>query len=102
MGRVKPTEVRLVGDLIDQALDGADEVDVDELARAVIVALDEKRAGDRRFAAVAYIPLGDGGVWKGFGPYTTPKQARTAALGQAAPGPRPGVARVVELTLPEE
>lgn len=95
---MKPTEVRLVADTLEAAM-ASDEVVLEDLAKQIIGGLDEKRSrDDSAWAAVVYMPLGESsGVWKGLGPFSTKLAAHKAANALAAPGPQPGVARIVRL-----
>lgn len=88
MARLKPTEVRLVADIL-----AAPPVDtVEGLAEAIITALDEKRESVPQWVTIMHEPNVHELV--PFGPYSTENQARKA-LGQlASAGPKPASAWV--------
>lgn len=91
--RLKPTEVRLVADVISREYDSADEA-----AEAAIRALDEKRAKDESWCFLYYDP--NGKVYITFGPYKTKNAAERARKNLSSPGPLP--ARGMPLKLREE
>lgn len=91
--RLKPTEVRLVADIISREYDSADEA-----AEAAIRALDEKRAKDESWCFLYYDP--NGKVYITFGPYKTKNAAERARKNLSSPGPLP--ARGMPLKLREE
>lgn len=71
MARIKPTEIRLVADLLDP-----DRTDPDasrELAEEIIVALDEKREKDDLYIIAAR--LADWAPITAYGPWSTKNQA---------------------------
>ena len=79
--RIKPTEVRLVSDLLMEPADS-----VEDKAREIIMALDEKRMSDPMFilgTMLGDIPL----IW---GPFATANQAAKAASKLAMPVALPG------------
>ena len=101
VSKPKPTEVRLLTNMLEQAFLEADsaegELDLEEVSVSLLEALQDKRDGAAQYAAICYIPFGDTAVWKGYGPYSTKHQAEKAGAKVVAPGPDPGVWRVVTL-----
>ena len=91
--RLKPTEVRLIADVISREYDSADEA-----AEAAIRALDEKRAKDEMWCFLYYDP--NNKVYITFGPYKTKNAAERARKNLVSPGPLP--ARGMPLKLREE
>lgn len=91
--RLKPTEVRLVADIISREYDSANEA-----AEAAIRALDDKRAKDEMWCFLYYDP--NGNVFITFGPYKTKNAAERARKNLSSPGPEP--ARGMPLKLREE
>lgn len=88
MPRVKPTEIRLVEEML---LD--EHPDATSLARDIIIALDTKRESDELYALLTQ----QGNVLWGYGPYPTSHAALKAAGKMVAPGPEPMPCRVVRL-----
>lgn len=88
MPRVKPTEIRLVADLLQKPAE-----DADELSELIIRSLDEKRMSDSCFVLgtmIGDIPL----LW---GPFATANQASKAASKLTSPGPEPLKGRVMRV-----
>jgi hypothetical protein len=92
--RIKPTEIRLVADVISREYDSAAEA-----AEAAIRALDEKRARDNEMWCFLYYDP-NGQVFVTFGPYPTKTAAERARKNLSSPGPLP--ARGMPMKLREE
>lgn len=90
MSRVKPTEIRLIADLLQKPAD-----DADELAERIIRSLDEKREKDERWGVVYYDPNTKAVI--NYGPYATKTQAQKALSGLVSPGPKPAAGIAVKL-----
>lgn len=90
MPRIKPTEIRLVADLLQQPAD-----DADELSERIIRSLDEKREKDERWGVVYYDPNTKAVI--NYGPYPTKNTAKKIMEGLVSPGPLPARAVVVKL-----
>lgn len=96
--RVRPLEVRALVPLLEQEWDSAEQ-----LAEALIRALDEARASRVSYVGVAKFPVGDGsqGHWYyAVGPYPGRKSAEKALRGDPAASLATALA-VVPLTSPE-
>ena len=82
MMRVKPTEVRLVSDLLSKPA-----ADADELAETIITSLDSKRMKDEKWVVIyQWQPQEGRFVTITYGPYNTRKQAEKAMSGLVSPG----------------
>ena len=82
MGRIKPTEIRLVAKMLEQPAD-----DADSLAESIIVALDDKRQKDDRWMVIyQWQPKEQRFVTITYGPFNTRKQAEKALGGLVSPG----------------
>ena len=94
MARIKPTEIRLVAELLMQPADSAEEK-----AKEIITALDQKREGDEQFALLFQWQASEDGrpVVIGYGPYPTRNQALKDSEYLISPGP--SVARAMTLPL---
>lgn len=80
--RIKPTEIRLVADLLTQPA-----ADADELAEMIITNLDTKRMKDERWVIIYQLQPSDGRfVTITYGPFNTRKQAEKAMGGLVSPG----------------
>lgn len=96
--RVRPLEVRALVPLLEQDWDSAEQ-----LAAALIEALDEARASRTSWIAVMQFPVGNGsqGWWySGIGPYPGRKSAEKAVKGHPGASLAHRVA-VVPLQSPE-
>lgn len=81
--KVKPTEVRLVSNLL---LEPAN--DSEELAEKIITQLDTKRMKDDRWVIIyQWQPQQERFITLTYGPYNTRKQAERAMSGLVSPGP---------------
>lgn len=86
---MKPTEVRMVADMLEQ-----EHPDAQSLAKAIIKALDEKRQEDDLFVLMSQV----GKYVIGWGPYPTANKAHTAASKMVSPSlTEPLAYRVVHL-----
>lgn len=85
MARVKPTEIRLVADLLMQ-----EAPDAEGLARTIIESLDEKRAQEAGkqppYCVVYYEP--NTVTLSTYGPFSTEKQAERLVKSLVSPGPK--------------
>lgn len=82
MGRIKPTEIRLVAKMLEQPAD-----DADSLAESIIVALNDKRQKDERWMVIyQWQPKQERFVTITYGPFNTRKQAEKALGGLVSPG----------------
>lgn len=80
--RTKPTEIRLVADLLTKPA-----ADADELAEMIITSLDTKRMKDERWVIIYQLQPPDGRfVTITYGPFNTRKQAEKAMGGLVSPG----------------
>lgn len=79
--RIKPTEVRLVADLLAQPA-----ADADELAEKIITNLDTKRMKDERWVIIYQWQPEEGRfITMTYGPFNTRKQAEKAMGGLVSP-----------------
>jgi hypothetical protein len=92
--RIKPTEIRLVAEVIGREYDSAEEA-----AEAAIRAIDEKRARDNEIWCFLYYDPNNK-VFITYGPYPTKSSAERARKNLVSPGPLP--ARGMPLKLREE
>ena len=95
---MKPTEVKLVASLLDQEWD-----DVNELAKAIISGVDDKREkDDKPYAIIAQYRIGEGLITQTYGPFATANQAEKGVKHLSSPGPQPGRYMIVRLKSPKE
>lgn len=79
--RIKPTEIRLVADLLSKPA-----ADADELAEMIITNLDTKRMKDERWVVIyQWQPQEGRFVTITYGPFNTRKQAEKAMDGLVSP-----------------
>lgn len=90
MARVKPTEVRLVSNLLAHPADSADD-----LAEQIIKELDDKRAKETQWSVVYYDPNTQALI--AYGPYGTEGAAERALKGLVSPGPLPASGAIRKL-----
>ena len=79
--RIKPTEIRLVSEMLAQPA-----ADADELAEKIITSLDSKRMKDEKWVVIyQWQPQEGRFVTITYGPYNTRKQAERAMGGLVSP-----------------